>query len=119
FEWHDSEVRHLGARQLLFRQRMRSVAAAIAGLVIRLSSPVRYGKSRETSIRKRAVFRSSSRGFGLRSNGVRTRCAPCHNQRGSEENQVQERPEINLFLTEITHSSFVENCQTQRAGRDG
>src|ERR1041385_3926110 len=96
-------------------QRMRRVAAAIAGLVIRLSSPVRYGKARETSIRKRAVFRSSNRGLGRRRNGVRTRCADSHNKGGHEENQVQERPEINFFLAEVTHTARIENGQAERA----
>src|SRR5437868_9296117 len=98
---------------------MRSVAAAIAGLVIRLSSPIRYGNARETSIRKRAVFSPLSRDVGLDSASASTLGTPCHDQGGDEENQVQKRPEIDFFFAEVAHAAGVENREAECAGHDG
>src|SRR5205814_4021349 len=41
----------------------------------------------------------------------------CH-QGGGKENEVQERPEINLLLAQVPHSPRVENGQTKGARRD-
>src|SRR5947207_14732668 len=101
---------------------MRRHAAAFAGIVIRLSSPARYGNAGETSTEKTAMlFRLSGGRRGarrlirwMRSDPGRYRS----HQGGGKENEVQERPEINLLLAQVPHSPRVENGQTKGARHD-
>src|SRR5438270_2441935 len=41
-----------------------------------------------------------------------------HNQSAGQKNQVQERPEIDFFLTQIAHPAQVEDRETERTGDD-
>src|SRR5947199_9670407 len=101
---------------------MRRHAAAFAGIVIRLSSPARYGNAGETSTEKTAMLFRLSRGRrGARRLTRWMRPDPGryrYHQDGDKENDVQERPEINLLIAQVPHSPRIENCQTKGPRHD-
>src|SRR3954454_5355283 len=85
---------------------MRSDAAAIAGLVIRMGSPQRYEIVWKRPQKRRAALRGDlSRRFRLGT--------VAKDKAEDEEKQVQERTEIDFLRAQPPHPSSVKKGQTE------